>query len=419
MEFLTLVTSSGEIVYEAFYGGAAGGGKSEALLMGAAQYVEVPNYAALLLRKTYADLSQPGAILDRSKEWWGNTPAKWNEERKTWTFPSGAVIRFGHMESASAINNYYGSEYQYIAFDEATQFPLDLYTKMFARLRRRKGLAVPLRMRPASNPGGIGHEWVKQRFLIEGEEAGRVFVPASVIDNPSLDFQEYSRSLNELDPITRAQLLEGDWNVAGSGANFKRGNFRILDEAPVSFERIVRFWDTASTAPTPNTSYDPDWTVGVLMARTPDRRFCVLDIVRFRGTPSDVERTILNTALADRAQYGEGVEIYMEQEPGSAGKAMIENYLFWVLPGFYFQGVKASGSKPVRAAAYSAMVEAKNVDIVRQKNMGRFFDVHEAFPFGTHDDDVDAASGAFNQLTVGGELRPASSRIRHIFRSRG
>jgi predicted phage terminase large subunit-like protein len=98
---------------------------------------------------------------------------------------------------------------------------------------------------------------------------------------------------------------------------------------------------------------------------------------------------------------------------------MIENYLFWVLPGFYFQGVKASGSKPVRAAAYSAMVEAKNFDIVRQKNMGRFFDVHEAFPFGTHDDDVDAASGAFNQLTVGGELRPASSRIRHIFRSRG
>lgn len=420
---MTLVTSTGEQVYDAFYGGAAGGGKSEALLMGAAQYVEVPGYSALLLRRTYPDLSQPGALLDRSKEWWGHTAAKWNAEQKEWRFPAGSVIRFGHMENLNAINNYYGSEYQFIGFDEATQFVLEMVTKMFARLRRRRHLPVPLRMRMGSNPGGIGHEWVKQRYLIDGPSEGRVFVPANVIDNPTLDYDEYVRSLNELDPVTRAQLLEGDWDVAGAGANFKRDWFRIVAEAPVEFSRLVRYWDTASTAPSltaTNSKKEPDWTVGILMGRTPDQRYYILSIVRFQGTPRDVQQAIANTAYADRMRYGDGnVEIYMEQEPGASGKSMIETYTFNVLAGYYFQGRRSTGSKPVRAAAYSSMAQARNVFIVAQEGVAKFLDEHEAFPFGSHDDQVDAAAGAFNELTIGGELRPAGERTQRMFSYRG
>ncbi len=84
---------------EAFYGGAGGGGKSEALLMGALQYVDTPGYAALLLRRTFADLALPGALMSRAQEWLSGTQAHWRDEGKTWHFPSGATLTFGYMEN--------------------------------------------------------------------------------------------------------------------------------------------------------------------------------------------------------------------------------------------------------------------------------------------------------------------------------
>ena len=84
---------------EALYGGQAGGGKSSALLMAALQYVDVPGYAALLLRRTYADLSLPGALMDRAADWLQPTDAHWNDTAKTWTFPSGATVTFGYLET--------------------------------------------------------------------------------------------------------------------------------------------------------------------------------------------------------------------------------------------------------------------------------------------------------------------------------
>lgn len=389
--------------------GSAGGGKSEALLMAAAQYVEVPSYSALLLRRTFPDLNQPGAILDRSKDWWSGK-AKWIEDQKAWHFPSGATIKFGYLEHEKDKYNYQGAEYQFIGFDEATQFTESMFRYLFSRLRRKKGLEVPLRIRAASNPGGTGHEWVKQRFLIEGPGKGRIFVPAKLSDNPSLDQEEYEQALNQLDPVTRAQLLEGDWDVVGSGAAFRRTWFHIIEESPVQFERIVRAWDTAATAPTQDKG--ADYTVGVKMGKTYDGRYFILDVIRFQGTPSDVEKMILMTARTD----GQHVEIYMEQEPGASGKYVIEQYQFKVLGGYYFNGVRSTGGKPIRAKPLSAMAEAGNVAIVRGTYLSQFFDELEAFPYGLHDDQVDAVSLAFNQLALGGELRQANRDIERMFR---
>jgi hypothetical protein len=106
---------------EAFYGGAAGGGKSIALLMGALQYVEHPGYNALILRKTFADLNQPEALIDISKEWLSNTDAKWNSSEHQWTFPSGAVLKFGHLEHEDDKLKYQGAAYHFVGFDELTQ----------------------------------------------------------------------------------------------------------------------------------------------------------------------------------------------------------------------------------------------------------------------------------------------------------
>ena len=199
---------------EAFYGGAAGGGKSDALLMGALQYVDHADYDALIVRRTYAELSKPGAIMARSQEWLRPTDADWNETRKIWRFPSGATLSFGFCKREADVYQYQGAEFDFIGFDELTQFTERQYTYLFSRLRRRSGSPVPSRMRSASNPGGIGHGWVKKRFPIDGKpRARRVFIPAKLADNPHLDRDAYVQSLMELPEVTRQQLLEGDWGA--------------------------------------------------------------------------------------------------------------------------------------------------------------------------------------------------------------
>lgn len=205
---------------EALYGGAAGGGKSDALLMAALQYVHIPGYAALLLRRTYADLALPEAIMDRSKAWLMGSGAEWNDRDKRWTFPAGSTLNFGYMDTDRDRYRYQSAAFQFIGWDEATQFPESWYTYMFSRLRRptstEDALArVPLRMRGATNPGGIGHKWVKRRF-IDPTTAIAPFVPAKLEDNPSVDQAAYLESLEKLDPTTRMQLRDGVW-VQNSG----------------------------------------------------------------------------------------------------------------------------------------------------------------------------------------------------------
>lgn len=201
---------------EALYGGAAGGGKSDALLMGAAQYVHVPGYAALVIRKTYKDLALPGAIMDRALTWWrGKFGIRWNEDDRRLTFPSGASITFGYLESENDKDRYQGAEIQYLAVDETTQFPESRVRYLTSRLRRGATSTVPIRARFSANPGGIGHDWVRRGFVEEGSKGA--FVAALARDNPSLDLAEYMTTLDSLDPITRQQLRDGIWVRDGGG----------------------------------------------------------------------------------------------------------------------------------------------------------------------------------------------------------
>lgn len=375
---------------EAFYGGSAGGGKSDALLMAALQYAEVPGYAALILRRSYADLSLPGAIMDRAHEWLDGTDAKWHDQKKTWVFPSGASLTFGYLQSENDKYRYQSAEFQFIGFDELTQFSITQYRYLFSRLRRLKDSQVLLRMRSASNPGGFGHEWVKQRFVIEGDTHGRPFIPASLDDNPYLDRAEYVKSLNHLDPVTRAQLLKGDWSARRSDGKFRREWFEIVDSFPATAKK-VRFWDLAATEPKPGK--DPDWTVGALVAEEKGVYY-IADIRRRRSTPLKIEQLIKQTAELD----GKEVNIWMEQEGGASGVNTIDHYAREVLKGFTFRGKRPSGDKEIRANPVSSAAEAGNVKLVRGDWVMDFLDEVEAFPYGSHDDQVDATSGAFESL---------------------
>lgn len=204
-------------VEEALYGGAAGGGKSEALLMAALQYVEKSDYSALLIRRIYKDLALPGALMDRAQEWLEGKGAHWNNVDKVWTFPSGATLTFGHLNHARDKYQYQGAEFQFIGFDELTQFNYDDYSYLHSRLRRLEVSTVPIRMRAASNPGGIGHEWVKERFVI----GDRPFIPSKYTYNQYLDIEGYDCSLDKLDNITRLQLKLGDWDAVPEGKLFQ------------------------------------------------------------------------------------------------------------------------------------------------------------------------------------------------------
>ena len=285
---------------EAFFGGAAGPGKTEGLLMGALQLVEWPRYSALLLRRTYRQLNQSNSIMNRALQWLANTDAVWNNTDKRFTFPSGATLTFGNLDSENDVYQYDSAEYQFIGFDELSSFSERQYTYLFSRLRTTTDNPVPLRMRSASNPGNRGHDWVKARFMIgqppevlQHHFPTRFFLPARISDNQHIRSDEYLASLANLDAVRRRQLLDGDWEVMPSGNLFRREWFAVVDDWPREVTGVVRAWDDAATRD------GGDWTVGVLMAMTQSGVVYVIDVARIQGSPLEVERLKAVTAHAD------------------------------------------------------------------------------------------------------------------------
>lgn len=418
---------------------------SDALLMSALQYVDVPGYSALILRRTWPDLNAPGAILDRARTWFNDTDAQSKDGGRMWEFPKGGRIHFGYMQYHRDKYKFQSAEYQFIGFDELTHFEENMYRYMFSRNRRpdvsclncrtnvrrytyadgtsrwkhtsaygklnckkclpdpavvaqyspsvKNGMTlfdVPLRMRSATNPGGIGHQWVKERFVDPRTKIdGAIFVPARLTDNPSLDQESYRESLQHLTPIDRERLLNGDWDVQEEGDFFARHLFNSVDQGPNTRDRC-RFWDMAAT------QGGGDYTVGALLAHH-EGRWCIEDIVRFQSSPPETERIIFQTAMADRVEHGH-IQIVMEEEPGSAGKTAISHYQRNILPGFPFRGNRTTGDKTTRAKPLSSAAHAGNVDMVAATWNRDFLDEASLFPNGAHDDCIDACSGAMDAL---------------------
>ncbi len=384
---------------EALFGGSAGGGKSSALLMAALQYVDVPGYNAWLFRRTFADLALPGALMDRFKMWISNyDDIKWNANDYVATFPSGARVGFGYLNNANDYLRYKGSELQFCGMDEVSEIRQFDYEYLFSRLRRpKKGplAQVPLRMRAATNPAP---NWVRQRFIVEGKEKGIIFVPSRLTDNPGIDAESYRQSLSMLNATERARLEDGDWWATTLGSKFAREKFipvtapEIPQFGPTS--KIVRYWDLAATVPRDDYK-DPDWTVGTLMLFSEGKVF-VLDVVRDRLGPDEVQKLVKRTALED----GIHVPIRMEQEPGSSGVTVINDYKKHVLPGFDFNGIASTSNKVLKSQPFAAAVANDTVYVQVAKWNSDWLDEMTSFPeAATHDDQVDSASGAYSFVT--------------------
>ena len=218
---------------EALYGGAAGGGKSDALVIEATRQVHIPHYKGLLLRKTFPQLTE---LIEKSQNYYSKAfpGARYNDSKHTWTFPSGAKIIFGSMQHPKDKFNYQGKAYDFIGFDELTHFTFDEYIYMISR-NRPNGPGTRCYMRASANPGGIGHGWVKNRFITAARPMttiwekkqvrrpdgslytkwmSRIFVPSSVFDNQKLldNDPNYLARLASLPDAEKKALLYGDWD---------------------------------------------------------------------------------------------------------------------------------------------------------------------------------------------------------------
>lgn len=219
--------------FECLYGGAAGGGKSDALVVEALRQVHIPYYKALILRKTYPQLTE---LIDKSQLIYPRAipGARYNSTTHTWTFPSGAKIVFGSMPHNKSKTDYQGKAFDLICFDELTHFEYDEYTYLYSRCRPN-GPGTRCYIRSTTNPGGKGHNWVKDRFItaappmtpiVEDVEVtdnkgkkihikrDRIFVPATVFDNQKLldNDPSYIASLGMMPEAEKQALLYGDWN---------------------------------------------------------------------------------------------------------------------------------------------------------------------------------------------------------------
>lgn len=394
--------------YELLYGGAAGGGKSDFLLAAPLRWAHHRTFRALLLRRSFPELER--TLIARSREIYPRLGARYHEQRHDWTFPSGARIAFGYLERPADALRYQGAEFAFVGFDELTHFDEQSYRYLTSRIRSADGL--PLRIRATTNPGGPGHEWVRSRwspwigpkpsaapgerrwYAPDGSAARegdpdalpRTFFPARLEDNPYLG-AEYRSQLLALDPVTRAQLLEGDWDACiGEGSLFHRTWWVILD-APPAVTRRVRAWDLGAGG-------DP--TEGVLLGdRGPSAvpRWVVLDCITHVGPPHEVHALVRATAQAD----GRDVVVVLPQDPGQAGVDQVGAFVR-ELAGFTVRPRRPSAAKVVRAGPWSSQVGARNAALVRAPWVAGFIAQHHAFPEGPHDDKVDAAADAFAEL---------------------
>lgn len=458
---------------EALFGGSAGSGKSDAALLAALQYVDVPAYSAAIFRLTDVDAEKPGAILNRARAWFAGTAAKWDEKSNSFVFPalqlgSGepASIHFGYGKTKSELENRYsGPAFQFILVEELQQWQQDAYLWLFSRMRRLIGHRVPLRMRANCNPpsfGSRGSGWIRGRFIDHARHVGdgklyrehwqarergepipdppyfespastealdlalklgrkaqgAFFIPAFPEDNPGLDWEDYRFKMMKLDAATRAQLERGDWWKVSGGKFFKPewfedgGPVKYMAAAPANLVPI-RAWDLAATKA--KKGKDPDWSAGVKMAKEvlegDALRIWILDARRTRDDPGGVEKFVKDAADED----GQLVKVHMEEEPGSAGKNNTHNYAAKVLKGHQVEGHRKTGPKPEYWKPLSSDMRNGLVVLLRGPWNGEFTDELCALTDDDtheHDDYADAAGLARSVLLGDGSLERLAALV--------
>ena len=235
---------------DVLYGGAAGGGKSYAMLVDPLRFCHRSAHRALILRRSMPELRE---LIDKSRELYPKAfpGCKFREVEKIWNFPSGAKVEFGFLERDADVYRYQGQSYSWIGFDEITHLPTEFGWNYLASRLRTIDPEIDPYLRCTANPGGVGARWVKKRYVdpcepgqpFKGDEGlTRRFIPARLLDNPYLSEDgRYEEMLQALPPVQRKQLLEGNWEIT-EGAAFSEfdPDIHIIPpfKIPIGWERV-------------------------------------------------------------------------------------------------------------------------------------------------------------------------------------
>lgn len=421
------LSTSADIV---FYGGAAGGGKTYALLMELTRHINHKGFGAVVFRRTSVQVRNEGGLWDTSELIYPGLGGIPKESFLEWQFPAGTTIKFAHMEHEKNKLDWQGSQIPLICFDELTHFSESQFFYMLSRNRSTCGVRPYIRA--TTNPdadswvtefidwwigedgyiieerSGVTRWFIRKdgqviwgdtkEELVEQYGEGTLpksftFIAAKLEDNQILMQMDpsYKANLEALPLVERERLLGGNWKIRpAAGLYFKREWFEIVDSYP-SDMKCVRYWDCAATDA--KSAADPDWTVGVLLGEK-QGVYYVVDIQRFRKDPGGTEQSMKQTAQID----GMAVPICQEQEPGSSGKTVVSTRSRTIFKGFNYRGIPSTGNKIIRAEPVSAAAHNGNLKLVQGSWISEFLAELEGFPERPHDDQVDALSGAFNYL---------------------
>jgi predicted phage terminase large subunit-like protein len=428
------------------FGGAAGGGKTFALLLEPLRYINQQGFNGVIFRKNYTQVTDPGGLWETSLKMYSGIRGAmpWKSPKKHWDFGGRSTLSFDYLSNDDDVFSWQGSQICFIGWDELTHFTENMFFYMLSRNRSTCG--VKPYVRATCNPDS--DSWVKEfiswwidqrtgyaipersgvlRWFFRAEDGGVIcwgdspgevcqainsglpmaehitpddcksvtFITSSVYDNKALleANPTYLSSLKALSLVNKERLLRGNWKIRpAAGLYFKREQFRIVKNVPAKIVVVARAWDLAATEITTENK-DPDRTAGVLIARLANGQYIVLNAIRRACNAANVRQLVKSTGLSDRAEYKCNT-IHIPQDPGQAGKEQAASYTRF-LAGFTVKTHVVSGSKINRAEPFSAQVQAGNVMVLEGPWNDVYLSELESFPDGAHDDLVDASSDAF------------------------
>lgn len=439
------LTSTADI---AIYGGAAGSGKSFALLLDPLRYATTTaQFSAVIFRRTTTEIRNPGGLWDESLTLYSDVEgAVPTSHVLEWHFGAGlGKVKFAHLEHDNTVMDWHSAQVPLICFDELTTFT---YKQFFYMLSRNRSVCgVKPYVRATCNPDAdswvaqfiswwidqntglpiaersgvlryfvrIGNDliWADSREeLCDGsnprlplfDEDGRkieymplsvTFIGATIDDNKILLEKDpsYLAKLQALPLVERQRLLKGNWKIKpAAGLMFQRSWVQVIDKEQMPpLLSIKRGWDLGASEKTELN--DPDPSSGTKIAKTVDGRYVVLHNENFYGGSFKVEQTIRNLASQD----GVECEVCLPQDPGQAGKSQVA-HLKRMLSGFNVRSSPETGDKVTRFSPFSAAAEAGNVMVLRGAWNEQWFTNLEGFPDMKHDDDADSTARAFNSM---------------------
>jgi len=417
----------------AIYGGAAGGGKSWALLLDPLRGVHCPHFRAAIFRRVMPSIKLGGGLLDESSKLYPGTDAELARSTLAWRWPSGARLQLLQIQHEQDAQRYKGAQITWLGRDELTEFEESQFWMLVSRVRSGRSVVQP-RIRCTTNPDAnswvrrlidwwIGPDgypipersgvvrWVNREddALVWSDEPKRgymsiTFIGATLADNPALLDADptYGARLSMLSRVEQLKLKHGNWD-----ASAKAGLFRDhrISRIPIRRDQLPkglvwrRYWDLANTEPSPKNP-KPDWTASVKTALHTDRDGQTLfigDCLAVQLATGAKRRLMREVATAD----GYEVEIWIEHEGGSSGSEVADDYRTTHLAGWRVIMDRPSGDKVTRAGRWVGLAETGRVVIVADEQ-GRWPEWADAliaeiesFPWGKKDR-VDAISGSYN-----------------------